>query len=366
MQNISIELWDEDKFKNSAEEWSNLLECSTSDKLFMSWEWLSTWWNVFSNSQTMQLRVIAVSDNHGQLIGLAPLYISVVSIKGLFKSRQLQFLGNCWRDKITMRTELQDFIVDKNYSQSIIINIYTYIREMNGWDELILSDLDKETETYKVLISQKPIPNAYYRYAEVYHSYFLNILKTFDHYCQSLGKNTRLKLLNRRKILETLGVVKFVEYKGSNIQSCFELLNDFHKKRWGKAVFERKQLEFNLEVAKLMGKKGALYFSVITLNNKPVSIQYNYILDKHEYNIQAGFDEHTHKKISMGYLHFGYEFESAFQKGISVYDFLAGEGKNTQYKARLTDTTLNIVSMQIIKNKFISLIYRVYDYYKSH
>jgi len=106
-----------------------------------------------------------------------------------------------------------------------------------------------------------------------------------------------------------------------------------------------------------------LQFTVLSLNGTPISIQYNYIIDHHEYNIQAGFNDNIHKKISVGFLHFGYAIEAAFNDGIKVYDFLVGEGKNTQYKAHLTDKTIKIVSMQIVRNKLVRNLYRVYDYF---
>jgi len=363
MKDIKIRLWDEQKFTSSQKEWTELLERSHSDKLFMSWEWLSTWWDVFSEPDTMQLRLFVALDSAGALIGIAPLYLTTVSTKKIHNTKRLQFIGNSWRGPSTMRTELQDFIVDKSCSREVIAAFYYHLNSLSEWDELVLADLNKNSKTYHILESGKILKNSYYRYAEEFDSYHLNIAGDFSDFCSSLGKNTRLKLLNRRKLLETIGVVEFSEVKGGDLSSSFDLLNSLHVKRWGKPIFEGKRLHFNRTVAQRMALKDALQFSIITVDDKPVSIQYNYILDKHEYNIQAGFDEKFHKKISLGYLHFGYEIESAFKKNIDVYDFLAGEGKNTQYKERLTGSTESMVSLQIIRNKVLQVLYRSYDFF---
>lgn len=366
MDNFNIHLWDEEQFRNSREEWTKLLEHSASDKLFMSWEWLFTWWDVFSETETMQLKLIVAYDFNGKLVGIAPLYTSIVYTKKFFKTRRLQFIGNCWRGQKTMRTELQDFITDSSCALEVILAIYRYINNSPDWDELVLSDLDISSDTYRLLLNRKILKHAYYRYAEKFNSYYLGLKGEFSDYCVSLGKNTRLKLLNRRKVLESMGEVEFSDVADKDLSSTFELLNSLHAQRWGMPVFEGERLRFNLAVARLMSQKKALRFSVITLNSKPVSIQYNYVVDKREYNIQAGFDEKFHRKISLGYLHFGYEIEAAYKRGIQEYDFLAGEGKNTQYKERLTDTNKTIVSMQIVRNRLLRALYSVYDFIQKH
>ena len=363
MNSLKIACWDVEQFKNSQEEWSNLLVKSNSNKLFMSWEWLYTWWDIFSDPKSMELKLFVAINENGDVVGIAPLYLSTVISKRFVKTRRLQFLGNCWRGNVTMRTELQDFIVNKSCAEQVISSFYQFMNSLPDWDELILSDLDMKSDTYNVLINEKPINNAYYRYAETYDSFYLNIVKSFDEFCQSLGTNTRLKLLNRRKVLDTLGEVKFIECVENNIEDSFSKLNELHIKRWGTPVFKDKRLDFNLTVAQLMAKKDMLRFSLITLDDKPISIQYNYLINKHEYNIQAGFEEEFHKKISLGYLHFGYEIESAFENNIEVYDFLAGEGKNTQYKERLTSSTIKIVCMQVVRKKSVKILYYIYDWY---
>ncbi len=364
MKDINVCLWDDDKFKKNQEQWTNLLERSSSDKLFMSWEWLSTWWDIFAEPN-MSLRLFVAQDSFGKLMGIAPFYLSTVITKKIHRTKRLQFIGNCWRGQPTMRTELLDFIVDNACSREVIGALYEYIDSSAEWDELVLSDMNKKSETFQILSEQKLIKNSYYRSAEEFESYHLNILGNFTDFCSLLGKNTRLKLVNRRKLLETLGKVEFHEVTDGDLSSSFDLLNSLHKQRWGNPVFEGKRLQFNRTVAQLMALKKGLLFSILTLDGKPVSIQFNYILDKHEYNIQAGFDEDFHKKISLGYLHFGYEIESAFKKKLKVYDFLAGEGKNTQYKARLTSCTTKIVCMQIIRSNVLKILYRLYDYYSG-
>lgn len=361
MNEITIQEWDIEKFKSSRGTWNKLLESSASDHLFMSWEWQHTWWETFSTPHTMQLKLLAATNREGKLVGLAPLYLSKATSKRFITTRRLQFIGNCWRGKTTMRTELLDFIVDNSVSDSVVKAFYNHILELSIWDELVLTDLKKESVTYKVL-SEKPLASCYYRKAEEFDSYFVNTTGSFSNYTKLLGKNTRLRLFNRRKILNQLGEILFENHQTEDIEQQFKLLNHLHSKRWGSPVFQNERLQFNETLAKLMAKKDALSFSIISIDRHPVSIQYNYIVNNHIYNIQAGFEENFHKKLALGYLHFGYEIEHAYSNNTTGYDFLAGNGKNTPYKKQLTDSKIKIVDMQIIRKPLIKWLYRLYDY----
>jgi len=362
MNKITIQTLNEAQFRDYKEEWSELLDRSDSDPLFMSWEWQHTWWQVFSEPDLMKLQLFAAFDNSGRLVGIAPLYLSKSKSKKIIITDRLQFIGNCWRGRVTMRTELLDFIVDKSISDIVIKALYSHIYNLSNWNELVLTDLRKDSATYQLLTTNDLLPESYYRHAEEYESFFVNTSGSFDDYIKALGKNSRLRLFNRRKVFDRLGDAIFRNNIIDDIEGHFKLLNDLHAKRWGAHVFLGKRQLFNETVARLMAQKKALSFSTLTVNGKTVSIQYNYTINNHVYNIQAGFEEGLHKKLALGYLHFGYEIEDACCSAINRYDFLAGDGKNTPYKERLTQSTVKIVDLQIIRHPIIKLAYKTHDY----
>lgn len=365
MEYIHIQQWDEDKFLRSKKEWNELLKRSSSDRLFLSWEWQSCWWKIFSDPENMELKLYVATNSGGKLVGLAPLFATTITTKNIFNSRRIQFIGNVWRGKPTMLTELLDFIVDKEQSKEVIRALYAHINKQKFWDELVITFLDIQSDTYRLLIDEKLLPGCYLRHAEKYKSYYLNTKGDYQTYVRNLGKNTRLKLHNRRKHFGDLGKISFERMLSDNIDENFNLLNSLHEKRWGRPVFSGKLLEFNKCVANLMAENNNLNFSILSLNNEPVSIQFNYVINHHNYNIQAGFNESFHKKISLGYLHFGYEIEASFNHKYTAYELLAGEGKYTQYKERLTDTCLHMTDLQIIRSTPHKALYKIYDLFKK-
>ncbi len=358
--NILVVSWDEKEFSNSQAAWATLLARSDSDKLFMSWEWQYTWWKIFKDEKAMCLRIFAAIDENDKLVGIAPLYITKVITRKIICTRRLQFIGNCWRGKATMPTEIVDFIADRSVSSEVISAFYKCIDSLGDWDEFVLPNLNKRTVTYKCLVTGKKFDNSHFRCAETYNSYYLDTTGDFDDYLKKLSKTMRLKLFNRRKLINSMGKVSF-EYLDVGLDECFKLLNHLHRKRWGSDVFAGDRLKFHKLVSKLIMKNDTVQFSVILFNKEPVSIQYNYIVNNRKYNIQAGFDELFHKKISLGYLHFGYEIERSFKSQIAAYDFLMGEGKSIQYKKRFMGRQLELVDMQILRNKYVAFLYKLYD-----
>ena len=362
MNTVTIQPWNIQEFKEKKIEWTDLLNSSDADKLFLSWEWQYSWWDTFAPLHNLDLTLLAAYDKHNILIGIAPLYTIKSKTKKFINTKQLQFIGNICRGKSTMLTEFIDFIVARENSSNIKHAFLEYINKKLEWDEFHLPELKKESSTYSFLIKANTLPNSHIRIVDEYKSYYVDTTSQFSNYISQRGKNTRLRMFNRRKVLNAKGDLTIRRAAESEIDEHFELLNDLHQKRWGKKIFTGERLIFNTNVAKEMAKRGCLNFSVLLMNNEPISIQFNYIVNHHEYNIQAGFEEEFDKKIALGYLHFGYEVETAFENETLIYDFLAGEGKNTNYKERLTDTFHDMIQLQIIRKRSLKYLYLINDF----
>ena len=52
-------------------EWNGLLCRSPASSVFLTWEWIATWWEHFGREG--DLLILAVRDESGRLVGLAPL-----------------------------------------------------------------------------------------------------------------------------------------------------------------------------------------------------------------------------------------------------------------------------------------------------
>src|SRR6185436_13128270 len=60
---------DEGAFRALKDEWGKLLEASRSDSLFLTWEWLHTWWTHLSGGTTL---AIVTLRRGAELMAIAP------------------------------------------------------------------------------------------------------------------------------------------------------------------------------------------------------------------------------------------------------------------------------------------------------
>src|SRR5437868_8686568 len=58
------------------EEWDSLLHSSVSNVVFLTWQWQSVWWQHFGAQEGCQLHLLAIRDERGAPLGIAPLFIS--------------------------------------------------------------------------------------------------------------------------------------------------------------------------------------------------------------------------------------------------------------------------------------------------
>jgi len=78
-------------FEALREEWSELLESSAADCLFLTWEWLSTWWKHLAGDR--RLAILALRHG-GRLVALAPFGVRPPSLSRRRPLPVLEFLGN--------------------------------------------------------------------------------------------------------------------------------------------------------------------------------------------------------------------------------------------------------------------------------
>src|SRR5712692_8540819 len=77
---------DVEAFRRLRTEWNDLLAASDADCVFLTWEWLFTWWKHFGAG--LRLAILAVRDR-GELVGIAPL-----ALRRRLGFPVLEFLGS--------------------------------------------------------------------------------------------------------------------------------------------------------------------------------------------------------------------------------------------------------------------------------
>src|SRR5260370_22871563 len=73
------------------EGWGDLLQASAADSLFLTWEWLHTWWKHLAGDR--ELSILAARCD-GELVAVAPLCVRPRSLRGLRPLPVSEILGS--------------------------------------------------------------------------------------------------------------------------------------------------------------------------------------------------------------------------------------------------------------------------------
>ncbi|WP_062059844.1 GNAT family N-acetyltransferase [Cellvibrio sp. OA-2007] len=233
------------------------------------------------------------------------------------------------------------------------------------WDQLFIPDLLQTSAEYQQLCEIAQTERLKLIERDYAFTYAVQLGdNSFTDYLKGLGSNTRLKLFNKRKKLYQLGDIS-LQNLWPNIDEFVQILNQFHQQRWGKPCYSGRNLQqitgFLKKIAMAGGQPD---LSVIYCNGQAVSAALDLEYRGRIYNIQSGYREKFQDGISLGTLHFGFQIEKAFASGADSYDFMAGNGKNSDYKKSLATHSATLVSVMLVRSKFARLLYGLQELLK--
>ncbi len=358
-----------DEFYALKDQWQTLLNKSQSNKLFLSWQWQYSWWLTWGDKLDLKVLILLAYDE-SELVGIAPLYLDNVNYKGFFNLERIQFIGNSWDKCDTVRTEYLEFITSANMDETVCEAFIHYISELDDWDEFVLCDIPNTSTTFSSIKQLKKKFRWYLPKLNTDYGVKIITCGDFKSYISLLGRNTRLKLYNRRKHLLGLKDVKIDVASKFEIDKSFTTLNALHKQRWGKECFTVTALSFHITLIQCLNEHQSYELSCISIDSKPVSLLYNLTAHNTNYNIQAGYIENYDKKLSLGTMHLGYAIEKAFNdKTVRAFDMLIGSGKNEFYKNRYKGVIAEFQTLRVVRSNklklFLIVYYLVPDYIKK-
>jgi hypothetical protein len=277
-------------------------------------------------------------------------------------------LGSRYTGSSGIRSEYLGTIVNKGLENEVNNMISRTIFNNRDWDEIVLSDIVEGDYFHQLIISDADSKGLRTRQLSSDGCFSVNTQDSFAGYLETLGKNTRLKLFNRRKALSEHGKVSLEHVDLTKGDEIFQCINVFHLARYGKPAFSELNITILREVIGSLPESARLECSsLLKVDERPVSAIINIFLDGKIYNIQLGFLEGFDKRISLGTLHLGYTIEMAFESGeITSFDLLAGEGKSSNYKSHLAPNHSTLESIQILRKPIIRLMYFVNDRLKGN
>ena len=360
MSALTLRRWGVDQWLGNAVAWNLLLACSSADPLFLSWEWLTHWWQCYGGSLGRAPDILAFYRGE-DLVGLAPLYHRLV-MRGVLLAHSVQVIGLSWRDSEPLISEYLDVIAAPQDLGAVRHACLRLLLDEPAWTELVIGYSAAGQQWRDAFARLAPARGHYVRELDRSVSYQADLAQGFGPYLRDLGQSTRRSLWNLRRRLTDQGAVSLEFVAAGEIDGGFSDLNRLHQLRWKRPAFTGKRLAFHRTLASRLATHAELAFSRLRVGGDVVSVLYDIRKGARQYNIKMAFDPAFSSRVSLGLIHLGYAMENAADHGISSYDFLAGPGRASDYKRHLSQSRRALSCVQMLRGRILPALYRWRDH----
>ncbi len=317
------------------------------ESFFRTQAWVQSWLETWGKSAG-----ITLIDLGGRQRPLEMLYTINHRIKGIVPVRSLVVAGYGFADFCPPRAEYNnlDSLISLAGGMDPLMRSLSTLH----WDQFAITDIAEEDagiilrgESIDRLHKVRYQDELAYRIAPM----------SFELYKAQLGASTRAKYFNQRRKLANYGEVEIREIEQPLI--FFKVLNNFHLGRWGKPCYSSSTINFfTLFIERLRNEGGVAILQALQINGEIVSVLFDIVWKSVRYNLQSGYHEGRFGQIALGSLHLGFAIEQALKNGWA-YDFLAGNGKHTNYKQKIATETMSMTNICFARG-WLKHLYKIY------
>jgi len=353
---LSVSLITEaEAFREIRSEWNALLGESEANNIFLTWEWMHTWWEVYG--QDYELHIVTVRNPLGVLVGIAPCKVSERGIPGIDKCRVLEFIG--WGGDVT--SEYLDIIARKGWETEVFHSIAEYIFGNNAWTKVDFHHFSSTSSSLSVLKEYMEKQDESYRIELSSICPVVLLPESWEEFLSSKSVNFRKKSKEyRRTSLRDLGALLICCDSHSTLQEEMDTLIKLHLKRWGqssRAFRTKKYVTFHRRVSRLFLEKNWLRLFFLKQDGKTLAGIYCFHHDNKYYYYQSGWDP-EYSKNRLGMVLLNEVLKEAIREKAGEFDLLTGE---EAYKYRWAQYTKQTVRLSCGDYRFGKAIEFIFD-----
>ena len=302
-------------------EWTDLLETSPSDCIFLTWEWLSTWWKHLGAGRRLDLFAVRKDD---ELIGLAPVMVSPMRPGRSMPCRVRQFLGSG-----SVGSDYLDVIVRAGWEDEALGALAARLAREGIMVDL--AQLNRRSAAASSLAERLERQGWHVSALPGDVCPFIELAgHTWPSFLQSLGGRHRYNVKHRLDRLVKQRAMRFqlVESEDRRREALATLVA-LHTKRWSErggstALDATNLVAFHEEFSRLALERGWLRLFVMYLGGEPVAALYGFRYRGTFYFYQTGFDP-AHGREGVGQATVGLTIQHAIEEGCTEYDMLHGD-----------------------------------------
>jgi len=328
-------------FKKLGSMWNQLLSQSSANNIFLTWEWVFNWWQVYQKNNKLLLLILR--DQNAEIVAIAPLYARRKKILESFLVNEIRFIGS----GEDVSPDYLDFIIMKGRENDAINAIVVYLHAKNDWDVLNLSDILSTTYTKDILTQAAENLGLKIGISKCAICPYIKIPKTWDEYVSGLSKNMRYNIERRMRNLEKNFKVRYFLWKDiENLEFAMKKLASLHIERWKERSLRYgfssdESNAFLQAVAKEFACKNWLWLSCIEVDGEIIGMFLDFCYGEKVYYFQGGFKP-SFDKYSVGLVLRANIIRKAIEDGLNEIDLLKGAYEHKYRWTNFDRQTINI------------------------
>jgi len=338
-------------FKSLKYEWGSLHQKSNSNSIFLSWEWLFTWWSTFNID--FDLNIIVVRDGAGELVGLGPFCIRKRWHN--FPLKELAFLGAS-----DVSSEYLDILSCPD-SEAIVSNAVfeTIHRHKTAWGCVNFSEVLETSLVNKYIKPLARKKNYTVTKSIARECSILSLADTKEAVLAGFSGQLKSTIKRRSRKLEGMGgVISYLEDE-NELDLYISNLFALHQKRWNavgiKGNFGEKSIQsFHSEVSRLFLKRSLLKIYTLTIDGNVIAALYTFEFKGVMFYFQSGYDPEW-SKLSPGTVLMWRCICDAIDRDVTHFDYLRGLEYYKSLWADKVSTTYSILFIPPERGEVVSL-----------
>lgn len=332
---------DLDVFTMLRAEWNHLVKHSVTDTIFLTWEWLSTWWEVY---KTDELHVVTCRTQEGDLVGIAPWFVD--------PNKVLRTIG------CEDVTDYLDVIVHRDYQTSVYAALADTVSLHLGksYERVELCNIPDASPTLSGLVEavQSVGLSGTVSIQEV--CPLIELPDAWDDYLHLLDKKQRHEV--RRKLRRVQGADEAIDWYvvsqdmvfGEQMDQFLALMaeSDDQKRQF---LADERNVAFFHRFSAIALEQGWLQLAFLTVNQEPAAAYLNFVYNGELLVYNSGLSISKYSTLSPGIVLLANIIRDAIEQKLQVFNFLRGD---ETYKYRMGGKDSYVRKLQIDASPSVS------------
>jgi len=317
------------EFRSIQAVWNSLLANSSLDRVFLTHEWFTAWWQAFGDGKRL---FIVYAKQKDEIIGIAPLMI--------WKSRFRRLPVKCITFMKNEDSPGCSFIIKKGHEYVVRDIISFVLRDVKGWNILSLNNMQLDDGSQSAITDILDQEKKRYIIHKGLSSPYLKLESDWDTYYKAMSAKSRKTIRNISNRIKKLGNIRVEEYCDMGNYSDIVFIT---RKGWkfeeGKSFVNRKdRMKFFELLSEIAEDNRWLSIWCIYDNETLMAYEYHLKYKNVDTALLAEFNK-EYGNISPGaYLDYKI-IENLFNNGVWEYDMC---GVQDEYKRKWTRNTRNL------------------------